>query len=197
MVGPISKTLGTVVLCSAVAASALAAGSSTSATATRTQRITATQQGRVTVIRRTVLTNAIEFDAFLAANPAIANALTKDPALIDSKMYLAANKALESWLNSHPQAAKEIDKNPGRFLKEAVLVKAAVTFEHFLAAHPDIAQALASNPNILKSNAMTTQYAVLQAWLQANPDVAKFLDMDAKVFLKLTAAVNAYETQKS
>jgi hypothetical protein len=202
MVSTISKkTLGVVVLCFAVAMPALA-GSSANANTTRTQRMTTAQaaakEARIqTQVRRVALVNAIEFDAFLAANPDVAAAITKNPNLVDSKSYLAANKALQAWLMAHPKAAKELAKYPGRFLKEAALVRAAEAFENFLTANPDIASLLRSNPNLINSKAFMAKYAVLDMWLKANPDVAKYLNVDAKLFLKLTAAVHVYDTQTS
>jgi hypothetical protein len=143
------------------------------------------------------LVSVIDFDAFLQANPTIAKAISTNPMLITNKSYLTANSALSAWLTAHPQIAKEIDKHPERFVRMAVLVNAAETFQAYLAANPKIADMLKVNPQLVTSKAFMAKYPDLSTWLAANPEVATDLTKNPKLFLKLTIAINRYDATTS
>jgi hypothetical protein len=57
------------------------------------------------------------FDQFLDGNRYIAEELSKDPSLIDSREYMQNHPDLQAFLQDHPRVREEIKKNPDAFMK--------------------------------------------------------------------------------
>jgi hypothetical protein len=68
-----------------------------------------------------------------------------------------------------------------------------VRFDAFLTAHPAVAKALASNPTLLSSKAMSKD-PTLDAWLKAHPAVAKAIAKNPAQFMRVAELVRAAQS---
>ncbi len=57
------------------------------------------------------------FAQVTSADPSVARALSKNPALVDSASFVAAHPALAQFLTEYPDAREEIKSNPGNFVE--------------------------------------------------------------------------------
>lgn len=69
------------------------------------------------------------FERYLDTNQEVAEALYKDPELINDRRFVRANPSLEDWLNDHPEAAAAIQANPQQVLRRE---RTGTTAEDFL-----------------------------------------------------------------
>src|SRR5437879_1957132 len=56
------------------------------------------------------------FDQFLDSHPEIAEALRKDPSLINNPNWVSKHPGVRDWLEDHPNAREELKENPTAFL---------------------------------------------------------------------------------
>jgi hypothetical protein len=65
-------------------------------------------------ITRTELRN---FDQYLDNHPEVAEALKKDPGLINDADWVSKHPQLKDWLEDHPNARRELKEHPKAFMR--------------------------------------------------------------------------------
>lgn len=133
------------------------------------------------------------FDRFLDTHPAIAQQLTKNPALVDDQQYVKSQPALEAFLQDHPEISETLRVNPQSVLRAAdalpgpgssspsrmadrhaaLSVTQVSALDNFLDAHPTISKTLGANPSLIRNRAFVADHPELSAFLQGHPDVAQ------------------------
>ena len=59
----------------------------------------------------------VEMDRFLDSHPEIAEQLSKNPSLINSKEFVENHQALQEYLEKHPGVREEFTENPNAFMR--------------------------------------------------------------------------------
>lgn len=169
-------------------AMAQATGASNEATTTTSATTSAStsapdKDGRITKgeVRR--------FDHFLDSHPEVAEALRKNPGLVDNEDFMEKHPGLRDFLKKHPGVRDEIKDHPERFMnREAKFEKTAddrrddkrpdkITreqlrnFDHFLDSHPEVSEALRKNPRLIDDQQFMQNHPELQEFLKNHPGV--------------------------
>lgn len=123
------------------------------------------------------------FDRFLDTHSAIAQALAKDPSLIDNRQYVASQPALQAFLGDHPEIRQQLQTNPQVVMRDltrfnhvtSMDASARAQFDeldNFMDAHPGIAKQLEAKPSLIDDKGYVKAHPELAAFLQSHPDLA-------------------------
>ena len=66
------------------------------------------------------------FDQFVLEHPEIANALARNPRLIEDESFAKNHPALADFLRTHPDVASDFAENPGNYVDMPVAVAASI-----------------------------------------------------------------------
>jgi len=144
------------------------------------------------------------FDRFLDTHPAIAQALAKDPSLIDSQQYVASQPALKAFLVDHPELREQLKTNPQIVMRDLVPFdhmsspEARAQFQdldNFMDAHPDMAKQLEANPSLIGDKGYLKAHPDLAAFLQSHPNLAQDWRSHPQAAMMGLASVDAAETR--
>lgn len=144
------------------------------------------------------------FDRFLDTHPSIAQAVAKDPSLIDNPQYVASQPALRAFLQDHPEISTELRTNPQVMMKDLVRLNNATsadglsraqlnTLDKFLDSNPVIAKQLEANPSLIDSRDYLKAHPELVTFLRNNPDLGTDWRSNPQLAMKGVAAVDAQD----
>lgn len=138
-------------------------------------------------------------DRFFDTHPAIAQALAKNPSLIDNQRYVASQPALRAFLQDHPGITTQLRTNPQAMMKDLAdldgtskpvarpvipVAKPATSagplsstqfnaLDSFMDANPTIAKQLVNNPTLINDQGYLKAHPALMTFLNNNPALAK------------------------
>src|SRR2546422_382882 len=136
------------------------------------------------------------FDQFLDSHPEVAEALRKDPNLINNPNWVGKHPELKDWLEDHPNAREELKENPTAFLrrergfekqegKEGDTTRGEVrNFDQFLDSHPEVAEGLRRNPNLINNPNWVSKHPELKEWLENHPYASKKIKENPRAFMR-------------
>src|SRR2546422_7101246 len=127
--------------------------------------------------RSTLFPYTTLFRYYLDSHPEVAEGLRKDPNLINNPNWVSKHQELKDWLEDHPNARQELKENPTAFMhrekgfekqegKEGDITRREVrNFDQFLDSHPEVAEALRRNPNLINNPNWVSKHPELKDWL--------------------------------
>jgi hypothetical protein len=66
------------------------------------------------------------FDQFASGHPEIADALARNPRLIENESFAESHPALADFLRTHPDVASDFAENPGNYVDMPLAVAASI-----------------------------------------------------------------------
>jgi hypothetical protein len=66
------------------------------------------------------------FDQFVSEHPEVANALARNPRLIEDDSFVNGHPALADFLRTHSDVARDFAENPGNYVDMPVVVAASI-----------------------------------------------------------------------
>ena len=118
-----------------------------------------------------------DFDLFLDGHPEIARQLSKDPSLAESAKYMKDHRALQQFLQTHPDLRMALMQNPQSVMNaeqgwENKEDRGDIAgFDAFLDHHPQISRQLSSDPSLIRNSKYLQDHPELQQFLQTHPDL--------------------------
>src|SRR3989441_4192889 len=125
------------------------------------------------------------FDQYLDSHPEVAEALRKDPNLINNPNWVSKHPGVRDWLEDHPNAREELKENPTAFMhrekgfekqegKEGDITRReARNFDQFLDSHPEVAEGLRKDPNLINNPNWVSKHQELKDWRSEERRVGK------------------------
>jgi hypothetical protein len=145
------------------------------------------------------------FDTFLDSHWETAQELYRDPKLITNDRFLQGHRELRDWLEDHQEAAEAIQADPraaiwhertaGRGDEERQSTSARMSerdlrsFEDYLNAHDETAQALYENPDLINDRQFVRRHDALHDWLEDHKEAAAAIEANPQKFLWRERAV--------
>ena len=155
-----------------------------------------------------------QLDRFLDTHPDIAEAIAKNPSLIDTEAYIATQPALRAFLQDHPEIRADLRTNPRVMLKDLVRLdtaEAASTrpatradalsvsqvnaLDSFMDAHPVIAKQLEANPSLINDKKYLNDNPDLVTFLRDHPDLRLDWRSNPQAAMNALAAVDAAQAK--
>ena len=169
-------------------ASLLWIGSPASAQSTPTQNPQATpMQGRD---NDTTTRELGKFDSYLDAHPVLAEQIRKDPSLLKNQQFLEKHSDLQQYLQQNPTMQEEINENPAAFMRQERQFDRRETrieltnLDAFLDSHPEIAEQLRKNPELVNDKQFVKNHPALQEFLQAHGGAAQDMRQNPSGFMQ-------------
>jgi hypothetical protein len=125
------------------------------------------------------------FDRFLDTHPGIAEALSKNPYLIDDGAWVNSQPALQAFLQEHPEIRADLRTEPQIVMRDVarfngfgarggqLSVAQLKALDDFLIAHPDTAKQLETTPSLVDDRGFVNSHPGLMTFLQQHPEVAR------------------------
>jgi hypothetical protein len=136
-------------------------------------------------------------DHFLDAHPEIAEQLRKNPSLADNKEFVQNHPALQEFLANHPGVREEMKNNPNAFMHREdrfdqredrrdndVTRGELANMDHFMDAHPEIAEQLRKNPSLVDNKEFVQNHPALQEFLAYHPGVREEYKENPTAFMR-------------
>lgn len=139
------------------------------------------------------------FDKFLDSHPEVAEDLRKNPNLVNNADYVRDHPGLRDYLEDHPGVREEVKENPKAFMKREGRFERtedrrgkdndttraeAANFDKFLDGHPEVAEDLRKNPNLVNNPTYVNNHPGLRDYLQDHPNVREEVKENPKAFMK-------------
>ena len=136
------------------------------------------------------------FDQYLDSHPEVAEALRKDPNLINNPNWVSKHPGVRDWLEDHPNARQELKENPTAFMhrekgfekqegKEGDITRGeARNFDQFLDSHPEVAEGLRKDPNLINNPNWVSKHQELKDWLEDHPNAREELKENPTAFMR-------------
>src|SRR5437899_2172701 len=136
------------------------------------------------------------FDQYLDSHPEVAEALRKDPNLINNPNWVSKHQELKDWLEDHPNAREELKENPTAFMRREkgfekqegkegdITARELRIFDQYLDNHPDVAQALSRNPKLINNPDWLSKHPELKEWLENHPYASKKIRENPRAFMR-------------
>jgi accessory colonization factor AcfC len=137
------------------------------------------------------------FENYLDSHWETAQQLYRDPDLIRDRRFVRNHEVLNDWLNAHPDAAEALQDNPHKYIwrerasrytddRQALSrmrERDLRSFENFLDSHPEPAQRLYEDPDLINDRQFVRNREALNDWLDNHPDAAQALRAHPHKFL--------------
>jgi phage-related protein len=136
-------------------------------------------------------------DAFLDKHPEIAEQLQKNPKLIDDKKWVAAHPALQEFLSDHSEVRSAFDAHPYAFMRDEdrydhmgnpqgqrVRFEELFNMDQFLNGHPEIAEQIKKNPELLDNKQFVSSHPALQQFLSEHAGLRAACERNPQEFLQ-------------
>jgi phage-related protein len=128
-------------------------------------------------------------DSFMDSHPEIAEQLRKNPALVNNKEFVEDHPALQQFLAQHQGVRDEIRENPNAFMsaerrydrREDMRVMS--NMDHFMDAHPEIAEQLQKNPSLVNNKEFIEGHPALQQFLKDHPELRQQYQANPNAFM--------------
>jgi phage-related protein len=134
----------------------------------------------------------VKFDQFLDSHPETAEALRKDPSLINNERFVKEHNGLREYLQQNPQVREEIRENPNAFMRQEDRFDRfgddrdrgqLASFDHFLDNHQEISEQLRKNPELVNNHEWVDKHPELHEYLEQHPEVRTDLSQNPNAFL--------------
>jgi len=136
------------------------------------------------------------FERYLDAHGDTAQELYRDPDLLTDRDYVRDHPALRTWLEDHPDAARQIGANPqavlwrarGRGSDDSDRVSPRLSdrqrrsWDTFLADHRGIARDLSGNPDLMNDARYVRDHEALEDWLRDHREAAEILTTNPSAY---------------
>jgi len=125
--------------------------------------------------------------------------LKKQPDLILNQTYLSQHQDLQAFVNDHPQLKEEFRENPNYFMYRENRYDArenergnpnpdsrrqqVAELDRFLDSHPETAQQLRKQPDLVLNDQFLKSHPALQGYLQQHPDVRDQIRQNPNAFM--------------
>jgi hypothetical protein len=145
---------------------------------------------------------------FLDEHPEVARQISANPSLVDNPQYLANHRGLRQYFASHPEVAQDIKTHPYNFMhhEDQFLANhgmnppdgwgnegAVGRFDQgYLDQHQEVAQQLASNPDLIDNPRYLANHPGLQEYLNSHPGIRQDLRQHPYKFMKSEDQLNGY-----
>ena len=140
-----------------------------------------------------------EMDRFLDNHPDIDAQLRKQPDLILNQTYLSQHQDLQAFVNEHPELKEEFRENPNYFMYRENRYDARenergnpnsdsrrqplAQMDQFLDSHPETAQQLRKQPDLVLNDEFLKSHPDLREYLQQHPDVRDQMRKNPNAFM--------------
>ena len=111
------------------------------------------------------------YENFLAQHQAAAQALSANPSLYRSPGFMVQHPDVWSYLNQNPVLYQSLAAKVPAYSPDI----AAYNLSNYLHYHPDVAQALATNPSVVNNPAYLNSHPDFKGFLQHHPGVQQQL----------------------
>lgn len=154
-----------------------------------------------------------EMESFLNQHPEIAEQLRKDPSLVNNKKFVTDHPALQQLLTSDANLRASFQENPNQFMNEEQLYASGhesgmrgdsdmtrgqfATMDRFLDSHPEIAQQLQKNPQLVDNKEFVTGHPALQQFLASNPGAREEFQQNPNAFMQQEQRYDRREDARS
>ncbi len=131
-----------------------------------------------------------KFDSYLDAHPVLAEQIRKDPSLLKNQQFLAQHSDLQQYLQQNPAMQEEIKENPAAFMHQERQFDRRETrieltnLDAFLDSHPEIAEQLRKNPELVNDKQFVKTHPALQEFLQTHGGAAEDLRQNPSGFMQ-------------
>jgi hypothetical protein len=140
------------------------------------------------------------FDRFLDSHRETADQLRKQPDLVLNATFLKSHPELQEYLQQHPAVRDQIDKDPNAFMAQEARFdqrgdndadrdrdrgdrRDVASFNRFLDSHPETAQQLRKQPDLVLNAEFLKSHPELQQYLQQHPAVRDQIDKNPNAFM--------------
>jgi hypothetical protein len=130
------------------------------------------------------------FDEFLEQHPNIRQDANKNPDVLKDPNYVASHPDLKQFLDQHSDLKDRLFDNPAAFLQGAEKSEGKTTqwqlqaFDQFLDQHPNIAQDLNKNPQLVNDPNYVSNHPELNQFLKQHPDLKDRLQDNPAAFMQ-------------
>jgi GrpB-like predicted nucleotidyltransferase (UPF0157 family) len=121
-----------------------------------------------------------DFNRFADTHPEIAEQVRRNPSLLTDQRFVDDHPALRDYLQNHPEVRDDIDQNPNAFMREDqnfdrrgddITRGQLDDYNRFADAHPEIAEQLRKDPNLLRDQQYVGNHPALQDYLRDHPEI--------------------------
>jgi len=141
------------------------------------------------------------FTNFLDTHPEVAEALQRDPSLVNNEDFLEKHGELQQYLQQHPEVREQVSQNPNAFMRQEQQFdrrqdqSAVVHFDNFLDSHPEIAEQLRKNPALVDNQEFLKDHPALQQYLAEHPGVSQEVKENPNEFMSQERRFDRREDQ--
>ena len=138
-----------------------------------------------------------QFRDFLDAHPKIAKQVRKDPALLDNRDFVKDHPALQAFFRDHAAIRNDVAQSPDAFLNQSnhsaqdfysrdrdLKDRNLAAFHRFAGTHPEIAEQLRKDPELIKSRHFVNGYPELRSFLRQHPELYSEMRQNPKAFMQ-------------
>lgn len=143
------------------------------------------------------------FDQFLDTHRETAEALRKNPSLVNNEEFLKTHPELQAYLQEHPEIRADLKENPTAFAQQEPVNEHRergvyrdpeagryASFGEFLGGHASISDQLSKDPTLVKNEEFLQNHPELREYLNAHPDVQQELLKNPDSFVKSAQQFN-------
>lgn len=153
-----------------------------------------------------------EMESFMNQHPEIAEQLRKNPSLVNNKKFVASHPALQQMLAEDMNLRASFQENPNQFMQEEqrfadrgetgmrgvssnpdVTRGELATMDRFMDGHPEIAQQLHKNPQLVDNKEFVSSHPALQQFLASNPNAREELKENPNAFMQQEQRFDRHE----
>src|SRR5215469_8199560 len=109
------------------------------------------------------------YSQLLASNPSAASTLQADPSLYRSSAFMNQNPGLQSYILQHPDLYRSLMSRAPKYRPDSN----AYALSSYLHYHPQVAQALDTNPALSTDPSFLQRHPDFRAFLQRHPVVQR------------------------
>jgi hypothetical protein len=149
------------------------------------------------------------FDNFLDSHPEVAQALQKDPSLVNNQDFLQAHPELQQYLQQHPEIHEEISQNPNAFMHREeqfdrhedqdrghdITRTELANMDKFLDRHPEIVEQLRKDPSLVDNKKFVDSHPDLKQFLADHPGVREEFKEHPNAFMHDEERFDRHEDQ--
>jgi phage-related protein len=134
-------------------------------------------------------------DSFLDSHPPLAEALRKDPSLVNNQEFVERHSDFKQYLQQHPEVREELNQHPNAIMRQEqrydrredrdgdrdraqdrdrdVTRRELANMDQFMDKHPEIAEQLRKDPSLVDNKQFVANHPDLQEFLRQHPRVAE------------------------
>jgi phage-related protein len=141
-------------------------------------------------------------DSFFDSHPEVAEALQKDPSLVNNQEFVERHPDLQQYLQQHPELREELSQHPNAIMRQEQRYdrrqdrSELALMDQFMDKHPEIAEQLRRDPSLVDNKQFVANHPELQEFLQQHPRVAEEYKENPNGFMSQEQRFDRREDQR-